>query len=714
MRIFHFLLLVTLIAVSCLPGNVGAQSVAVKAYIYKDALAAGWDEWLWDTLTVDYNVTDLVYSGAKSMTINPRRGWTAWTAISDTGIDDSSYAYFTFAARGSVTTSWWEIQFLDANSNVISSKNTFKFQPTIAWKRYSLDLNKYGVGYQTIYGVRFWYVTSDPASSTLYVDEMGFGGTAPAPTPTPVLPTQDLTFAVDASQPVNQFNHRMLGVAHGNWDHSWGKPFAGQVPGLDIIYKSAKVGLIRYAGGLWANWVGWERSSQKTPYTDWHPVRTRYHPSFQSNINTSNTYSFHYGTNEIDSLGDLAERSGADIMIQVNLSQNDPYMWADMVHYTNIEKGYNFKYWELGNEIDLECSQGAEDCLNATTYRTRAEAYITAMKAVDPTIVIVGGASASAHDIVANNWVDTPNLSRYLVSGMQAGADALSYHWYSDCNATNYENMFTWSWTDSNTAWQNNYSRSWSKIAPTRVESEIIHPEGKAVEQGITELNDDACDTGRAPQNGNQITAVWYADILGRLAYNGADFVVWYEGYGNGAGSGFPSVAVDLDDPTQISQIYLRPVFNTLFMYGNFFGNQMVQVTGPIPETTSLWASIDSTDPGTLKLMAANLYPAETTITVNLSGFAASGGYKYELTSPDPLNRTATSNGPDHSSTINGFKLLSTNISTAINQIPKRVMTVTTNTATMTLAPYSVTAIVLWSATSVLPVPRVFLPLVSH
>jgi hypothetical protein len=166
-------------------------------------------------------------------------------------------------------------------------------------------------------------------------------------------------------------------------------------------------------------------------------------------------------------------------------------------------------------------------------------------------------------------------------------------------------------------------------------------------------------------------------------------------------------VAVDQDNPTRTDQLYLRPVFDTLFMYGNFFGRQMVQVSGPSPDTTSLWASTDISDPNTLKLMAVNLSQSQTTISVNLTGFTANGGYKYELTSPNPLDRTATSNGPNHTSTINGFKLLSTNIATAKTQIPRRAVTVNANTVTVTLAPYSVTAIVLQSSSSD---RRVFLP----
>jgi hypothetical protein len=71
---------------------------------------------------------------------------------------------------------------------------------------------------------------------------------------------------------------------------------------------------------------------------------------------------------------------------------------AGMVTYANVTKGYGLKYFSLGNEPDLYASQGqvANSALPAipgftpAQYCTTATAYVAAMKAVDPTIKIVG------------------------------------------------------------------------------------------------------------------------------------------------------------------------------------------------------------------------------------------------------------------------------------------------------------------------------------
>ena len=69
-----------------------------------------------------------------------------------------------------------------------------------------------------------------------------------------------------------------------------------------------------------------------------------------------------------------------------------------MVTYANVTKGYGLKYFSIGNEPDLYASQGlvadptqpAIPGYTPAAYCATARAYVTAMKAVDPTIKIVG------------------------------------------------------------------------------------------------------------------------------------------------------------------------------------------------------------------------------------------------------------------------------------------------------------------------------------
>jgi alpha-N-arabinofuranosidase len=74
------------------------------------------------------------------------------------------------------------------------------------------------------------------------------------------------------------------------------------------------------------------------------------------------------------------------------------------VTYSNVTKGYGFKYWEIGNE----CYGTWEDdnnspAHNGVEYATRAAQYIQAMKAADPTIKI-GVVADSSEDSYSNGY----------------------------------------------------------------------------------------------------------------------------------------------------------------------------------------------------------------------------------------------------------------------------------------------------------------------
>lgn len=679
---------------SASPSDLPTQGMVIE-YVYGDVFNQRWEENLWDTILTNYTNTNPTAHGKYSMSITPGRGWTAWHAWTDVPFDLSPYEYLTFEARSDTPDTWWEIQFLDQKMNKINQKAFLFSPPTEDWQTYTVNLEEHGVGHKKIHGIRFWYVTNGIETSTLYLDDLGFGGIAPTPQPTPHPKISHYSFAVDANIVVNPFNREMLGVAHGNWEHAWGRYFPGDVPGLAEIYKAANVGLIRYAGGLWANFVMWERSPQKEPYGEYTANPENYHSDFRTKINRTNVYNFHYGMDEIDSLAKLAQAAGAEVLIQVNISKDDPAMWADMVRYVNIEKQYGFQYWELGNEIDLECQQGnTGSCISDETYQNRAERYIQAMKAVDPSITIIGGAAGSGHDIVANNWEDTPDMSRYLVAGVHAGADALSYHWFADCNLKDIKNIFTWKYDAPDTAWQHMYSRYWSALGPIRIQQQLVYPSGRSMDIGITELNIDACDMGRAPANSNHLAALWYADVIGRLAYNGVDFVTWYEGYGNG-NQGFPAVATDNDYYPSIDSLSIRPVFYSLFLYGNYFGNVMLKTSDPDPTKISLYASLNKENPQKLYLMVTNLSADVVEADITISGFSPIKGWKYELQNPDPLSLDEASNGINHGSTINGYRLTAQNIVTALNEIPTLPVNLREGDVNETFSPFTVTALVL-------------------
>ena len=83
----------------------------------------------------------------------------------------------------------------------------------------------------------------------------------------------------------------------------------------------------------------------------------------------------------------------ADSIITVNVGTGTVQEAVAWVHYANIVKGYGIRYWEIGNEMDGDWETGGP--LDAQDYVNRYIQYYDAMKAEDPTIVVLGPVSAS-------------------------------------------------------------------------------------------------------------------------------------------------------------------------------------------------------------------------------------------------------------------------------------------------------------------------------
>ena len=482
-----------------------------------------------------------------------------------------------------------------------------------------------------------------------------------------------VTITIDPNQSVGQFKKTMRGVGFVNWEHSWAKPFLGDVPGLSQAIKEINPGIFRYAGGLWANSVGFDRVPQRTPYTQW-----------QKN---GLTYSFHYGLNEIDSINTFAKAVGSDVMIQVNVSNNDPAMWADMVKYTNQEKQYGFKYWELGNELDFD----KDHPIDAATYANRFAAYYKAMVAVDPNVKLRGPAVAypveqnDATNAISSHLKNLP--TQIKTNGGQI--DAVSWHWYQGCNITALEDVTRFSWGSGtpDNSWRNAYSRRWATLMPARLDREVLTPAG-GLDQGVTELNVDACNFDN-PRNGNHIGAIWFGDVLGRLAASGADYTTMYEGYGTQSYSLlYPNNA---DRPTRIDA---RPTYYTYLMYSHFFGDQMIKATSSDEASVSVWASTKASTPGKIYLMVTNFSNTATSGQFNLPSNITTA-QAYTLKSNNPTDTSAASMTTAASTNINGGKIDAMNVAASLAQIQPTNLTVNNGQLSTELPAYSLTAIVL-------------------
>ncbi len=79
---------------------------------------------------------------------------------------------------------------------------------------------------------------------------------------------------------------------------------------------------------------------------------------------------------------------GAKPLICVNFGTGTPEEAAAWVDYANHVRGYGIKYWHVGNEVNGVWEEGGP--ISAKMYTEKFIAFYRAMKAVDPTIQVIG------------------------------------------------------------------------------------------------------------------------------------------------------------------------------------------------------------------------------------------------------------------------------------------------------------------------------------
>lgn len=203
-------------------------------------------------------------------------------------------------------------------------------------------------------------------------------------------------------------------------------------PDLPEKLKVAGVTALRFPGGSYADCYHWKTHSATTGTTLY--------------INPNDTFD-NFMTKDV-------QPAGAQAIITVNYGSNaagtgggDPAEAADWVRYANKEKGWNIRYWEIGNEIggngffgpeweeDLHAPNPKGDnrkgnpLLSQSAYGKNALDFIRAMKAVDPTIKIGVG-------------VDMPDLNppgtgnEALFKEVKDKIDFIIVHWYPKASST--------------------------------------------------------------------------------------------------------------------------------------------------------------------------------------------------------------------------------------------------------------------------------------
>jgi hypothetical protein len=291
-------------------------------------------------------------------------------------------------------------------------------------------------------------------------------------------------------------------------------------------------------------------------------------------------------------------------------------------------------------------------------------------------------------------------VSAYITTALAAARtagrdlDSVSYHWYqSDSGSTGANDVVQWGFgipATSDDFWKMSYGRAWSGLVAPWVANRALADFPK-VRQGISELGPNS--DGNKMMNSNHLGALWYSDVLGRLASTGVDWATQWDTYASAAES-FALINPD-NDQSATPKLQLRPGYYAFFMYEQWFGDQLVQATSPDESRLSIWASTDTKDPGSLKLRITNFTADAITVPIALGSFAPTAGEAYELTSTRPLDVSPESTVGSAWTTLNGSTLDGNDVAGSAAKVQPKPVDVTGSTFTYTFPAYSTVAIVL-------------------
>lgn len=240
---------------------------------------------------------------------------------------------------------------------------------------------------------------------------------------------------------------------------------------------------------------------------------------------------------------------------------------VEWVKYANIIKGYNLKYWEIGNENDLE---NELTDWTAEKYAKTVVQFSRAMKAVDPSIKI--GANAFSW----TNWWDK------ILPIIKDDVDFLVAHQYSSMKSYQQWKNYVWNYT--------------ANIEAAREAIESYNPN---LTINVTEISSRAPGADKKDPNlakNNNWRVLHNFEIIGTaLGFNQVDYVHFWT-----------SRWLDRDDTARNafnSSYEPMPMSIPLKIWGNFLQKQMVYAS-KLASIRS-WATYDP-DQDTLNLFLLN------------------------------------------------------------------------------------------------------------
>jgi len=314
-------------------------------------------------------------------------------------------------------------------------------------------------------------------------------------------------------------------------------------------------------------------------------------------------------TYNLDMFIAFCKQMNATPTISVRFQGGTPEAAAALVRYANIEQKYNVVYWSIGNEPDYEMENGKK--INPVDFNPRWRAIAQAMKAVDPTIKLLGpeigqwGTDISKTPKYPPTQTPTGQERKdWMTEFLKANGDLVdivAVHRYPMYAPTSASPITVDTLRQNTLEWgpMVNYLR------------DMIHQiTGRDLPIAFTEVNSDPTPglLGGVASPDSYYNAIWYADVLGQLIQEHVFMVnQWVFAYRSGG----------------LGLIYgseLRPTYYVFQMYSHF-GNEQVYASSGVAEVTVYAATRAN---GTLTIMVINLSDTEQRIPLQVKGVVLS------------------------------------------------------------------------------------------
>ncbi|MCC6615963.1 MAG: hypothetical protein IT320_21005 [Anaerolineae bacterium] len=289
--------------------------------------------------------------------------------------------------------------------------------------------------------------------------------------------------------------------------------------------------------------------------------------------------------------------TGAEPGITVRLHGGSPEISAENVRYTNVEKGYNVRYWSIGNEPNLFTDQYGDD-YTTEQYVRDWRAHAEAMLAVDPEITLVG-----------------PDVSQYPGIDSQNPKDSQGRDWMEEFLKANGDlvdivSIHRYPFPRGNAPITiddlRGNAREWDEAIIPHLRGVIQATIGHDLPIAVTEVNSSwATNSGGEATMDSHYNAIWYADVLGRLIRQGVSIVAYWN---------FQNVETSFGI---LARYDVRPVYYTFQMY-KMFGSEAVMSEASDPTVTVYAARRDD---GALTVIVVNLASEPMTKSIGIDGF---------------------------------------------------------------------------------------------